>query len=394
MDPITHALSGAVAARALPLDLGDERMVRTARWALILGSVFPDIDVIAKPFDPDNFATIRVHRSVTHSLVCLPLWAILFAVLALWFCRRHGVSAPGRGVLGAMFGAGIGLHILFDCITSFGTMVWSPLSWTRVQWDWTFIVDLMLTAVLLFFLLISWVADGAERRASRSLWMLAWMGALVGVFATAGYLLARPAPVWLIGGILLLAALPLVAALTGRSLPLTARSWCQVGLLATAGYLCVNAWAHHNALERVQSYVAAQHLDAIEAAAIPLPPNLTLWQGFARTSGTVHEWTISLTDSPSAPLATSVAQVVSGDACPPVLWTIPQVRAWMRFARFPVVVCGHGPGGEAAEFTDLRFRRPALRWAEGNKGETPAPFTWRVTFDDGGKVIAEGWVIR
>jgi membrane-bound metal-dependent hydrolase YbcI (DUF457 family) len=394
MDPITHALSGAVLSRALPLRLDDEPAARTARWALILGSIFPDIDVVAKPFDPDNFATIRVHRSVTHSFVCLPFWAILFAILAVWFCRRRGIPAPRRGTLGAMFGAGIGLHILFDCITSFGTMVWSPLAWTRVQWDWTFIVDLALTGVLLFFLLLSWVAEEEKHRPVRAAWMLALMSTLLGAFAMGSYVLARPVPAWLAAGMLLLAAVPWIVARTGAPLLLTARSWCHVGLLATAAYLGMNAWAHHRALQRVREYAAVAHLGVIEAAAIPLPPNFTVWQGFVRTPDSVHEWAISLVDPPSRRPAASVAPAVSGEACPAVLWTIPQVRAWMRFARFPVVVCRPAPSGVAAEFTDLRFQRPALHREERAGREPPIPFTWRVTFDDGGRVISEGWVIR
>src|SRR5208282_2980162 len=177
MDPVTHALSGAVLAGAILPNYEDEQAGRTARWTIILGAIFPDIDVLADPFDPDHFGTIRIHRSVTHSLVCLPVWALLFALLAGWYCRRRGIAAPPRRILGVLFGLGIALHILFDCITSFGTMVWSPISWTRVEWDWTFIIDLTLMGVLLFFLLLSWVAAGGERRRRRAVWMLVRMGA-------------------------------------------------------------------------------------------------------------------------------------------------------------------------------------------------------------------------
>jgi len=394
MDPVTHALSGAVVARAVLPNYEDERLGRAARWAVILGAVFPDSDIVANPCDPDHFATIRIHRSVTHSFVCLPVWAFLFAVLAGWYCRRRGIAAPSRSVLGGLFGLGIGLHIVFDCITSFGTMAWSPISWTRVQWDWTYILDLTLTGVLLFFLLLSWVAGPAERRTGRAALMLVLMGALAGLYAVGSYALRQTVPAWLVALVLLLAALPLAITVLGGRLPMTARSWCRVGVLATAAYLGLDVWAHARALERVREYAAAEHLSVIETAAIPLPVNLTVWQGFARTAASVHQWTISLIAPASAPLAASVAPAVSGEPCPPALWKIPQVVAWMRFARFPVVVCGHTPEGEAAEFTDLRFERPALR-GEGRAGrERPIPFTWRVMFTDGGRVLHEGWVLE
>ncbi|HMD31787.1 MAG TPA: metal-dependent hydrolase [Candidatus Acidoferrales bacterium] len=393
MDPVTHALSGALAARAFLPQEADARVTRTTRWVLILGAIFPDIDVVAKPFDPDNLATIRIHRSLTHSLVCLPVWAILFALLAVWFCRRFKIPAPPWRTVALAFGAGIGLHILFDCITSFGTMVWSPISWTRVQWDWTFIVDLTLTGVLLFFLLLSWVAEGAQRRNARAALMLVLMGALVAVFAVGSYTLARPMPAPAAVATLVFVALPLLASLMGRPLRLPARSWCRLGVLATAAYLGMDAWAHHRALELVQRYAAAENLEVLQTAAIPMPPNLAAWQGFARTPNSVEEWTISLSGASSAPLARSVTPIASGEPCPPVLWTIPQVRAWTHFARFPVVACSQSQGAQAAEFTDLRFRRPAMRWDEPGAAP-PIPFTWRVTFDPEGRVTGEGWVIR
>ena len=394
MDPITHALSGAVFARAFVPESPDASVARTTRWALVLGSIFPDIDIIAKPFVPDDFSTIRFHRSLTHSLVCLPVWAVLFALGAMWFCRRRGIPAPRPSTLGVAFGVGIALHILFDCITSFGTMAWSPLSWRRLQWDWTFILDLSLTGVLLFFLLISWVAEGTQHRIRRATLMLVLISALMAVYALTSYDLGRPAPVSSVACVVVLAALPLIAAWSRRSLALTASAWCRAGVLATAAYLGMNAWAHARALEQVRVYAAVAHLDVIEAAAIPLPPNLNFWQGFVRTGSGMYEWTISLASPPAVPLPTSITPLVSGAGCPPVLWTIPQVNTWMRFARFPVVVCSQAPDGQAAEFVDLRFRRPELRWGVGDGNSRPIPFTWRVTFDVAGHVLTEGWVTR
>jgi len=394
MDPVTHALSGAVMAGAILPNPTNEQADRTARWSLILGAVFPDIDVLANPFDPDHFGTIRIHRGVTHSLVCMPVWAFLFALLAAWFCRRRGIAAPRRSILGLLFGGGIALHILFDCITSFGTMVWSPISWTRIEWDWTFIIDLALTGILLFFLLISWVAGAEKQRAKRAAWMLGLMGALLGTYVLGSNALQQPAPVRVLAGVLVLAALPLVVTLSGARLPLSARTWCCIGLLATAGYLSIDAWAHARAMARVREYAAAAHLQVTDAVAIPLPPNLTRWQGFARTPEDVHPWNISLARPPGSDRAASIIPEVSGTPCRSVSWRIPQVRAWLHFVRIPVVVCGSAPEGGTAEFTDLRFERPALGGPSREGQQRPIPFTWRVTFSPSGRVLSEGWVLE
>jgi len=394
MDPITHALSGAVVARAIVPGDSCSPVSRTAGWALILGSIFPDIDIVANPFDPDHFATIRIHRSVTHSLVCLPVWAVLFGLLAAWFFRWRGIPSPRRTLLSVWFGVGIGLHILFDCITSFGTMVWSPISWTRIQWDWTFIIDLSLTGVLLFFLLLSWVAEPTQHAARRAVGMLALMSALVGLYALGSYTLAMPVSARAVAAVLVLAALPLITTLIRPRVPLDARNWCRIGMLATAAYLGMNAWAHARALEQLREYAAAEHLDVTEAVAVPLPPNLNLWHGFARTTQDVHEWAFSLADPGAAPPAGSVIPIASGDACPAVLWTIPQVRAWMHFSRIPIVVCGHAAGSDSAEFTDLRFARPFRRQDSARRRDAPISFTWRVTFTNAGRVLSEGWVLE
>jgi len=396
MDPLTHGLSGALAARALLPKFSDQSTERVARWAVLLGSVFPDIDVIAKPFDPDDFATIRVHRTVTHSLVCLPIWAFLLAGLAVWYCRRRSLAAPRLGVLTLLFGSGIALHILFDCITSFGTLVWSPVSWTRVSWDWTFIVDLALTGILLYFLLLGWVAGSAERResATRSGVLLALMAALVTMYLLACYAFAQPAPTTLVIALYAAAAAPLCLSLAGPVRHWNPRMWWRIGVLATTVYLGLDAQGHQRALERAQELAVANHLDAREVAAIPLPPNFTAWGGFARTPQAVSRWTLSLTEPPATAPNPVALPAVSGSPCPDVLWTVAQVRAWMRFARFPVVECREDSGAETAQFTDLRFYRPPFRWETRIGRERPIPFTWHVTLDGAGRITREGWVAQ
>jgi membrane-bound metal-dependent hydrolase YbcI (DUF457 family) len=395
MDPVTHGLSGALAARAFLPRLRDERTLSAARWAVLLGSIFPDIDVFAKPFDPDNFATIRIHRSLTHSLVCLPLWAFLLAVAVGWFWRRRKIPAPGLGALTLLFGYGIGLHILFDCITSFGTMVWSPLAWTRISWNWTFIVDLALAGILLYFLMLSWLAQAPARRSRiwRASWLLALMAALAGVYTLASSALEHPAPPVIPLVVLLVAAIPLLITLTGGVLPLTAAHWARIGVVAAAAYLATDAWAQHAALARVAEQIPAAQA-VLNVGAIPMPPNLTQWLGLIATEQGVREWTFSLTDPPWAEMPPVFIPAHSGDACPAVLWDIPQVRAYLRFAEFPVVVCGRAPGGATAEFSDLRFARTPLRWTGGRVRPGPLPFTWQVTFDDAGRVLGEGWVVE
>jgi membrane-bound metal-dependent hydrolase YbcI (DUF457 family) len=390
MDPITHGLSGAVVAGAF----AGEPHSRAARWAIILGSVFPDVDVVENLFDPDGLGTIRLHRSVTHSLVCLPVFAFLLAALTSWFCRRRGITAPRLSVLTLLYGCGIALHILFDVITSFGTMIWSPIDWTRVAWDWTFILDLTLTGTLLYFLLLAWVAGGGEKKGTRAVWLVVLIAALAGLYGAGACALGQGFPWTVFGAVVLLAILPALRVWSGGGLAFQPRAWCRFGILAVACYLAANAVEHHRALERVQRNAAAEHLDVVESAALPLPMNLTWWLGLVQTPDGVHEWTFSLAGGGPAAAASYFTPATAGDECPVGLWQLSQVRAYLRFARFPVMECRRVADGYVAQFYDLRFLRPALRWVRAQSDPKPGPFTYRVTLDAAGKLRKQEWVVN
>ena len=98
MDTLTHALSGALLARATA---GSEKPAlplgrRVAVGALV--AAFPDLDIVATWLSP--LAYLYHHRGVTHSLVMLPLWTVLLAWLFAWIWRggpRFGRSGGGRG---------------------------------------------------------------------------------------------------------------------------------------------------------------------------------------------------------------------------------------------------------------------------------------------------------
>lgn len=157
MDTLTHGLAGALLARSLP-STGDEdldrRLARREAWAGFLVAMFPDADVFVSPFSAEFYIT--QHRALTHSFVTLPAWVVaLTALAALRLSRELGPpgSASRRvaiGRLGAVVALALVSHILLDWITSWGTMFLSPLSWTRYTLDWTFIVDLVLSGLLVF----------------------------------------------------------------------------------------------------------------------------------------------------------------------------------------------------------------------------------------------------
>ncbi|HEY1424413.1 MAG TPA: metal-dependent hydrolase, partial [Candidatus Acidoferrum sp.] len=100
---------------------------RIITWALMLGAIFPDSDVLRDIFSHDDLLMITWHRSITHSLLLLPIFSLLLAALTQWIARKFRWDAPSFATLTILYGIGILSHILLDLVTTFGTMVWSAL---------------------------------------------------------------------------------------------------------------------------------------------------------------------------------------------------------------------------------------------------------------------------
>jgi len=140
MDPLTHAISGAVLARALP-----KRPLALKQLALIAAlAMLPDIDIVLRLLSDPLY--LQHHRGLTHSLLMLPLWGWLLFNL----CPQRIRTQPRMPLLiaGALL-----LHIALDLITSYGTMIFAPLSDLRIRFDLLFIIDPLFTATLLLPLL-------------------------------------------------------------------------------------------------------------------------------------------------------------------------------------------------------------------------------------------------
>ncbi len=144
MDPITHGLSGAILARAIP----NKPLPRGSILLLVGMAMLPDIDIILRAVS--DIFYLRHHRGVTHSLLMLPLWSwLLFSLLP--------GSQNRLPVMPWLIGSALLTHIFLDLITSFGTMLFAPLSDIRATLDLVFIIDPIFSALLLFpLLLIIW----------------------------------------------------------------------------------------------------------------------------------------------------------------------------------------------------------------------------------------------
>ena len=144
MEPITHALSGAVIGYALP---GKRRWWLPAWAALVAAS--PDMDVF---FTRTPLQYIEYHRGITHSFVGGLGLALLLALIP-WLMNRWRVpkvpddSPPFGWPLPLAWLTAYLLilhHIFLDCMNSYGTQVFLPFSDYRVRLNALFIVDPLL----------------------------------------------------------------------------------------------------------------------------------------------------------------------------------------------------------------------------------------------------------
>ncbi|MFH0793232.1 MAG: metal-dependent hydrolase [bacterium] len=155
MDPVTHGLTAWTFARTGGLSERGRRM--TALF--VAAGLFPDIDVVVHG---GMETMLRYHRTVTHSLVGITLFAFVLAAvfwlraprLRFWYC--YALAWLGQLV-----------HIFLDFITSWGTVVFWPFSDARLSADWVFIVDLNFTGLVLLPVVIGFFWKTQRRAVAR-----------------------------------------------------------------------------------------------------------------------------------------------------------------------------------------------------------------------------------
>lgn len=391
MDTITHGIAGALIGKAVfrGEDMFALKPVNRARiitWSLMLGAIFPDSDMLREWFSSNPLLILTWHRSVTHSLVCLPIFSLLLAALTRWISRWRKWDAPSFAALVGIYAVGILSHILLDLITTFGTMIWSPLKWSRPAWDLVFIIDFTFTALLFCPQILAWVYRQAEGLRNRAIitWSVLSLGSL-GVAALWKNVGAPISAQTAIVIIMLLAAFFLLPATRGKGLRIRYASWNRAGLAAAVLYVAAAVYAHRAALQRVQDFSSLFHLQVESLGALPLPPSLWHWDGLVNTPHGVYEVRLDLSEP--SPLA-SIEHRYYPDAIPneyiDAAHRLPEVQTVLWFARFPVTRF-HKEGTDAiVEISDARF--PQVR------RDRPASFTYRIRMDESAKVISQGWV--
>jgi membrane-bound metal-dependent hydrolase YbcI (DUF457 family) len=390
MDTITHGIAGALIGKAIfrGEDLFASRPMNRARiltWSLMLGAVFPDSDILREWLSSNPLLILTWHRSITHSLVCMPFFGMALAALTRRFVRWRDWDAPSFATLAGIYAVGILSHIFLDLVTSFGTMIWSPLEWSRPAWDLIFIIDFTFTALLLFPQILAWVYRQAEGLKNRA--VITWSVLALASLGVAAFWKNVGAPIsarTAVTIIMLLAAFFLLPAVRFKGLRVRYATWNRWGLAAALLYLALAFYAHHAALERVEKFASFFQLQVESLGALPFPPSLWHWDGLVNTPHGVYEVRLDLSDRPGP---SSVEHRYYPDAIPnpyiDAAKRLPEVQTVLWFSRFPVTRFHKEVSNAIVEIYDARF--PQVR------RDRPASFTYRVKMDESGKVISQGW---
>ena len=410
MDTITHGIAGALIGKAV---FGGEDLFgptpqtkngaedppphkvsrgRIVTWALMLGAIFPDSDVLRDILSDDRLLVVTWHRSITHSLLMLPLWALLLAGITRAVTSWRKWEAPSFALLSAIYAVGILSHILLDLVTSFGTMIWSPLRWSRPAWDLLFIVDFTFAAIVLVPQWLAWVYSRPEKMWPRALGT--WL-----VFMPVPVLVARiaeraDAPIsgrTVLGAMTVITAVFLLPAIRGWGLEIRRGPWNRAGFAAALAYIALTFVAHRAALARIHKFAELDQLQVESIGALPLPPSLWHWDGLVRSARGVYELRMDLSDRSASGTDLLAHEHRYYPDAPPNSYIeeakrLPEVQKVLWFARFPVTRF-HKEGSEAiVDIFDVRFSRTTA--------SRPPAFTYRVRFGSDGSLLSQGWATR
>ncbi|WP_454781754.1 metal-dependent hydrolase [Legionella sp. WA2022007384] len=139
MDPVTHAVLGAACSQSILY-----KKDKNNAWIVGgLAAMAPDLDVLIQQSD-NPMLFFLYHRHFSHSLLFIPLGALI-VTLALLVFKRFRTNWK-LTFLAALIG--YATHGLLDACTNYGTVLFWPFSTTRVSWDIVSIIDPFVTIPL------------------------------------------------------------------------------------------------------------------------------------------------------------------------------------------------------------------------------------------------------
>jgi inner membrane protein len=138
LDNLTHSLVGLFLARA-----GFRHATPRGTAIMMVAANAPDFDVVCWFLGSASY--IHWHRNITHSLIAVPVMALLSVALVRLLGRRE--IRWLQAFLIAL--VAVASHLILDLTNVYGVRLLLPFSGQWFHWDLTPIVDLVIWALLL-----------------------------------------------------------------------------------------------------------------------------------------------------------------------------------------------------------------------------------------------------
>jgi inner membrane protein len=299
LENLTHSLVGLFLARA-----GLKHATPRGTAILVLAANAPDLDVVSWFGGPTAY--IHWHRNITHSLIALPVMALV----AVAIVRLVGWK-PVRWLpawLVAM--VAVASHLILDLTNVYGVRLLLPFSGRWFHWDTTPVIDLVIVAI-----------------------------GLLGV--------AAPAFGRLVGSEI------------GERKREVGGGWAILALLLLSGYDYGRSVFHDRAValmdSRIYNGLAPRRTGAFPEA------NPLRWTGIAELSNAYVEVPIDLRGNFSPDEAQTYYKAAHTPAIDAALQTEP-FRRFLEFVQYPIWVTEPAPEMERAtrvRLVDLRFGTPS-----------------------------------
>lgn len=136
MDPVTHGLIGATAAESF----ANKRTFRAAAFTGMVSALLADLDVFIYS-SSDPLFNLELHRQFTHSIVFIPIGALVATILLWWFVKKY--LTVKETYLFSL--AGYATAGLTDVFTSYGVHLFWPFTDARYSLDIISVFDPLFT---------------------------------------------------------------------------------------------------------------------------------------------------------------------------------------------------------------------------------------------------------
>ena len=303
MDPLTHTATGLFLSR-----VGLGRWTPRALPILLLAANAPDIDILSAAGGSLNY--LHYHRHLTHSLVAMPVMALLPVLLVRVASRKpvHWLGAFCAALIG------VASHLLLDLTNVYGIRLWLPFSGEWLRLDLTGVID-----------------------------------------------------IWIWGALLLGMAGPFVARLVGSEVSSgtvreknPGRGFAIFALAFLLLYNCSRGALHARAVAELESRLYGGSSIPLRVAALPDPANPLRWRGLVETGDSYQVEDVNLAGE-FDPTRGKIFHKPEPDPALEAARHTAAIQEFLRFSQFPlwrITPVSEPENGQRVEVLDLRFGTP------------------------------------